>query len=184
MKITLSQAVVTSASIVKRIQELLRERQEISIVKAPKGETYTKPVRSFQVVTTEIAEAREDLGKLDYLKHVANVQNTIEWNGKNIAIIQAIELAKQLRLEANEFKGFGARKQQDLENGGWGANTTQTIVYAQYDTEKARLRGIKLNSIAERLSTEIDKANDKVEIWFAEASKYIAEDTVVEEYTE
>lgn len=184
MKLTLAQIVVLSASIVKTINELIRERNDIAFAKASKGEAYIKPVRTFQELTAEIASAREDLRKLDILKAKANVANTISWNGEDLTIIEAIDLAKQLRIEANEFKVFGSKKKQDFENSGWGANASQLIVYAQYDPEKARQRGIKLTAIAERLSSEIDKANDKIEIVFANANKYITADTVIEEYTE
>lgn len=179
MKITLAQAVPLAAAIVKRIQNLVRERSDIAFVEAAKGEEYKLPSRTFTEVSKELADARLDLRKLDGVKARANVDNTIDIGDEEIPIIEALELGKQLRQEALEFTGFGIRKKEEFKNS-WNTAEINIVVYALYDPDKARQRGIKILSIADTLSSLIQSRNEQILIDFPSASKYISSEFKLE----
>jgi hypothetical protein len=175
MNITLAQALPVRNSISRRIQELLRERSRVAFVEAEKGEQYEKPQRSIEEVTKELEETRADYRTLDVLVSQENLRATVNWDGKEISLVEAIELAKQIRGEVNVLKDFGNRQKQERKSAqGWGGNTdANVIVHALYDPEQYRKAALKLEREVNRLSLEIDKKNHGVEFTFVNADKYI-----------
>lgn len=171
MKITLAQAVPLRTIISRRIQELLQERVNVSSVEVEQGEKYEKPARSMEEITAELEVARNDFRALDVAMAKANLENTIEWDGKEISIMEAIELAKQLRGEVDQLKKFGKRKKQERHTS-W-RNETVTIAYAMYDPEEYRKRALKLERQVNRLSQEIEAKNHRVEFEFEPAIRYL-----------
>lgn len=174
MKVTLAQALPLRSTISKRIQDLLQERKKVAVVEAEKGEQYEAPVRKMEEVTEELRQAREDFRRLDVLVTAENLKATIQWDGKDISITEALELAKQTRGEAHEHKEFGNRnKKERKHSGGWGSNDSNIILHAQYDPENYRKSAQKLQREADRLSFEIERKNHTVEFDFPDAEKYI-----------
>lgn len=174
MKITLAQALPVRNAISRRIQELLQERNRVAFVEVEKGEQYEKPTRSIEVVTKELEETRMDFRRLDVSVATENLKATIQWDGEEISLIEAIEIAKQIRGEVKDLKNFGNRKKQERKaSNGWGNSDANIIVFAMYEPEEYRKKALKLEREVTRLSLEIERKNHFVEFEFANAERYI-----------
>ena len=172
MKITLAEALPLRAAIMRRISELIAERNEVSTITYVPGEAESieYPVRKVDEITAEIEEARADFRKLDILMAKANVTETLEWEGRYYTITEAIEIAKQMRSEVAELKRLAGRRKEEIQRGFGG---TVTITRTLYEPEEMRKKAIELEKRANRLSQLIDKKNYQVEIDFPEAEKYL-----------
>jgi len=172
--INLNIAVNLKSQIGKNIQELLRERTEVSTVKSPKGEKYDDklPIRTLAEVEAELEGARKDYRQLVKLMAQHNLAHSVKWDGEEITLTEALELSKQLRGEVNVKKSMGQRKKQEVEDN-WRNPGSENIVYALYDPEVYRKGAQKLSRQVEKLSIDIDMKNGDVKFEFPAASKYI-----------
>ncbi|MBL4952206.1 hypothetical protein JK635_08285 [Neobacillus sp. YIM B02564] len=172
---TLAEAVPLKGIISRHIQELIRERNDVAFVEAEKGEEYEKPLRSVEKITEELERVRKDFRMLDILINKANLENTICWDEENISIKEAIELAKQLREEANRLKSLGNAKKIERTSRGLLNNHLVLLRIAQFEPEEYRKRGIKLERQVNKLSALIEHANHFVTIEFDD-TKYAGEE--------
>ncbi|MEH6970968.1 MULTISPECIES: hypothetical protein [Bacillus] len=87
-----------------------------------------------------------------------------------MSITEALELAQQLRGEANRLKSYGRSKETERLS-----SYSDVISYrkAMFDPEKMQSKGLKLERMANRLSNAIEKANHNYEIEFEAADKYL-----------
>jgi uncharacterized protein YeeX (DUF496 family) len=171
LEISLLEALPLRNAIARRIQELLQERDRVAFVEFEKGEEYEKPERSVEEITTELNEVREDYRKLDVLVAKANLEAKVEWDGKEITITEAIELAKQLRGEASKLKNYGRSKKQERK---YSIGDTKTVYRkALFEPSEMQKQGLKLERMADRLSLAIEKANHLHTIKFDAAEKYL-----------
>ncbi|MDQ0341155.1 S-adenosylmethionine synthetase [Caldalkalibacillus uzonensis] len=115
--------------------------------------------------------ARQDFRHLDVLLAKANITETLEWEGEKYTIIEAIELAKQIRSEIAELKILAGRKKEEVD---MGYGSTPMVVRALYDPEEMRKKAIELEKKVTRLSQLIDKKNYQVEIEFPGAENYLS----------
>ncbi|TFJ94326.1 hypothetical protein E4U82_02355 [Lentibacillus salicampi] len=155
----------------KQIQEKIDERDNAAYVEFAKGDVETLPDKSFDQLTRELKQVREDYRKIDYLIAKANTDHIFKWEDGDLSIAEAIELAKQLRGEAILLKRFGVRKPMERIQ----AYHMQETIYrkALFDPGKLKERAMKLEKKANRLSMAIEKQNHQVEVEFYEADKYL-----------
>lgn len=174
MEISLALALPLRRTIESRIEELQNERLLNSKIEYEKGETYEKPARSFELITQELFETMEDYRLLDILIATNNITATISWDGKEISIMEAIELAKQLRHELMLLKSFALEKKQETIRYGNSHNGGEkTYLITLYDPEGIRKQAAKLEREVNRLSFEIERKNHSVEFKYSPAKKYI-----------
>lgn len=171
MKLTLAELLPLKVTMSKLLHEKIAERETIAYIEFAKGEEETVPDRTFDELTTEIREIRKDYRKIDYIIAKANVENLVEWEDGRLSIVEAIELAKQIRGEANLLKEFSRSK--PMERLTRYHMEEATYRKALFDPSKLRKRAEKLEKKANRLSMMIEKQNHKVESEFEEASKYL-----------
>ncbi|EQM25309.1 hypothetical protein [Bacillus licheniformis] len=169
-KIALFEALPLRNTISKRIQELLQERESVAYVEYDKGEEYIKPTKSVDQITSDLEEARKDYRDLVVLMSEANLNAKVVWDEKELSITEALELAQQLRGEANRLKSYGRSKETERLS-----SYSDVISYrkAMFDPEKMQSKGLKLERMANRLSNAIEKANHNYEIEFEAAEKYL-----------
>ncbi|ATH91773.1 hypothetical protein [Bacillus glycinifermentans] len=169
-KIALFEALPLKKTISKRIQELLQERDSVAYVEYDKGEEYIKPAKTVDQITSELEEARKDYRNLVVLMSEANLNAKVVWDEKELSITEALELAQQLRGEANRLKSYGRSKETERLS-----SYSDVISYrkAMFDPEKMQSKGLKLERMANRLSNAIEKANHNYEIEFEAADKYL-----------
>lgn len=171
MKLTLAELLPLKVTLSKLLHEKLEERERVAYVEFAKGDEEILPERTFEQLTDEIREVREDYRNIDYIIAKANVNNHVEWEDGKLPIIEAIELAKQLRGEAHLLKEFGRRKPiERITRYHMEESTYRKVLY---DPNKMRSRAEKLEKKANRLSMAIEKRNHQVEAVFEAASKYL-----------
>ncbi|WP_342471903.1 hypothetical protein MHH70_15505 [Metasolibacillus sp. FSL H7-0170] len=167
--ISLAEAIKLKSVLNKKIRELSMEISSVSHTIVEKGEEPKAPIRTLQQVETELAVVRKDARTLDRLIYRANIDNFIEYNGEKLAIVEAIELATQLRAEAEQAKVLGMSEKESFMQ-----SIGETILYnvALYDPAAYRTRANELEKQAHRLSNAINAKNYQVEIEFDDSAYF------------
>lgn len=161
--ITLAEAVKLKSIVTKKIQELITEIHSVSSAIVEKGETPKISGRKLSDVEAELAQVRKDSRTLDKLIYRANIDNTLTYNGEEIPIVEAIELASQLRAEASLKKELSLEEKEKLFT-----VADNAIFYrvTLYDPEEYRQQANELEKQAHRLSNAINAKNYQIEIAF------------------
>src|SRR5690606_31043788 len=94
-KIPLAEGVKLKGVLTKKISELTNEIQSVSKAIVEKGQTPKPSGRSLSEVEAELAQVRKDSRTLDRLIYRANIDNTVNFKGEELPIVEAIELATQ-----------------------------------------------------------------------------------------
>lgn len=171
MKITLAQAINLLSTLNKKLSELQGEFYSIHVIEVPKGESYTPFEQTVDAVLQEIIAVQEDILELKELIQNANLSNQVEWDGKSISMIRAIETAKQLRERLNLLKTLATTKKRDYQIHHRSGAILEQI--ALFDPTFYKKEAEKLTRQVELLSSRIDKVNYTVEIDVPLASKYL-----------
>lgn len=171
MKITLAQAINLLSTLNRKLSELQGEFYSIHVIEVPKGDTFTPFERTVDAVLQEIVKVQEDILELKDLIQQANLHNLIEWNGKSISMIRAIETAKQLRERLNLLKTLATTKKREYQIHHRSGAILEQV--ALFDPTLYKKEADKLTRQVELLSSRIDKINYTVEIDVALASKYL-----------
>ena len=168
-KITLAEAVKLKSVLRKRISELQDEMRRVAFVTVEKGTTPVKGSRTLELVEAELDEVRNDSRILDRLMYRANVDNDIEFQNEQFAIVEAIELATQLRAKALFYKELSTSEKEEIRYG-YAENTTVYQI-ALFDPEEYRLKSLRAEKEAHRLSNLINAKNYSIILDFDD-SKY------------
>lgn len=169
-KIPLAEGVKLKSILTKKIQELISEIHHVSHAVVEKGQEPKTSGRSISEVETELAQVRKDSRLLDKLIYRANIDNTVSFKGGELPIVEAIELASQLRAEASLYKHLGHSEKEALYH-----SASESVIFynvAMYDPAEYRKRAIEIEKEAHRLSNLINAKNYQVEIEFDD-SNYI-----------
>ncbi|ANU26202.1 hypothetical protein [Planococcus versutus] len=167
--LSLAEAVKLKSVLAKRIHELEEEMDRVAFVEMEKGKKTPKQVRSLFQVEQEIDDIRRDFRLLDKLMYQANFENKVSFNGEELAIVEAIELATQLRAKARKFKEFGTSLQEELQFG-YG-ESVPVIRKAMFDPEEYRIKAVEQERLANRLSNAINTKNYSIVLDF-DSDKY------------
>jgi CRISPR/Cas system CMR subunit Cmr4 (Cas7 group RAMP superfamily) len=168
-KISLAEAVKLKSVLSKRIHELEEEMDRVAFMEIEKGSKLPKQIRTLSDVEHEMEEIRKDFRLLDKLMYQANYENKIVFNNETLTIVEAIELATQLRAKARKYKEYGAsQKEEYLPSYG---EMISLMKVAAFDPEAYRLKGIEVERQANRLSNLINAKNYSIELDF-DSEKY------------
>lgn len=162
--ISLAEAVKLKSVLSKRIHELEDEMDRLAFVEMEKESPALRQTRTLKDVEKDIKVIRKDFRLLDKLMYKANIENEIIFNNETLSIVEAIELASQLRARARKYKEFGAAVKEEFlysisESGAM-------IRVAQFEPEDYRLKAIETERKANRLSNLINAKNYAVELPF------------------
>lgn len=162
--ISLAEAVKLKSVLSKRIHELEDEMDRLAFVEMEKESPAPRQTRTLKDVEKDIKVIRKDFRLLDKLMYKANIENEIIFNNETLSIVEAIELASQLRARARKYKEFGAAVKEEFlysisESGAM-------IRVAQFEPEDYRLKAIETERKANRLSNLINAKNYAVELPF------------------
>lgn len=173
MEIKLSQAITLMSVIRKRLLDLKQERNQLAFLYIQKGDKYELPQdRTFDQVTEELETVQNDLLQLETLIAKANTQSCIQWDGKEITIGEAIQLAKLYREQAQDYASYGSQRNNEIDR--QRSLSMNTIVRVlTYDPKKYAEKSQKLLRKANKLSDLIDEANIKTFIHFPRYSVYM-----------
>lgn len=162
--INLAEAVKLKSILAKKVQELVSELHRSAFVTIEKGQTPKTSNRSMTVIEAELAQVRLDVRTLDRLVYEANIKNTVGFKGEKLALVEAIELATQLRADAELCKEFSMHEKESVRIG-YGENTLLYEI-AMYEPDEYRERAITLEKDAHKLSNLINAKNYSIEINF------------------
>ncbi|ANY75739.1 hypothetical protein [Paenibacillus ihbetae] len=172
-QITMAEALAVRAAMNRLINQLMQERLNNSSTIIEKGETAEVPARSVDVITEEIDAVSADFRKLDLLMAISNTTETIPWNGTNITVMEAIELAKQMRNEIGQLAHLGSRKKLERQTSrGLEGGAVTLFNVALYDPEAYHAAARKKEREVTKLSSLIEHANHHSKIPF-DAAKYM-----------
>ena len=169
-KITLAEAVKLKSILKNRIHELEDEMRRVAFTTVEKGNTPEKGLRTLEIVETELDEVRLDSRVLDRLMYRANIDNEIEFQGHQLAIVEAIELATQLRAKARFYKELSMAQKEEIQYG----YSESTIVYrvALFDPEEYRVKSLQAEKDAHKLSNFINAKNYSITLDFDDAKYF------------
>lgn len=163
-KITLAEAVKLKSIIMKRIQELEEEIRRVAFTTVEKGEVPEVGPRSLSIVETELDIVRLDARTLDRLMYRANIDHTIEFKDEVLTIVEAIELATQLRAKARLYKELSTSPKEEIQFGY--AETTTIYRVALFDPETYRIKSLQVEKDAHKLSNLINAKNHSILVDF------------------
>ncbi|WP_433595490.1 hypothetical protein [Lysinibacillus xylanilyticus] len=162
--INLAEAVKLKSILAKKVQELVSELHRSAFVTVEKGQAPKTSNRAMKVIEAELAQVRLDVRTLDRLVYEANIINTVDFKGEKLALVEAIELATQLRADVELCKQFSMHEKESVRMG-YG-ETTMLYEIAMYEPDEYRERAITLEKDAHKLSNLINAKNYSVEINF------------------
>ncbi|MFT9820604.1 hypothetical protein [Lysinibacillus sp. NPDC056185] len=162
--INLAEAVKLKSILAKKVQELVDELHRSAFVTVEKGQAPKTSNRAMKVIEAELAQVRLDVRTLDRLVYDANIKSSVDFKGEKLALVEAIELATQLRADAELCKQFSMHEKESVRMG-YGENTMLYEI-AMYEPDEYRERAIKLEKDAHKLSNLINAKNYSVEINF------------------
>ncbi|PJO41051.1 hypothetical protein [Lysinibacillus xylanilyticus] len=162
--INLAEAVKLKSILAKKVQELVSELHRSAFVTVEKGQAPKTSNRAMKVIEAELAQIRLDVRTLDRLVYEANIINTVDFKGEKLALVEAIELATQLRADVELCKQFSMHEKESVRMG-YG-ETTMLYEIAMYEPDDYRERAIILEKDAHKLSNLINAKNYSVEINF------------------
>lgn len=162
-KISLAEAVKLKSIIKNRIAELQLECNRVAFAVVEKGETPTPLERTLSDVENDLEQVRLHSRQLDRLVYEANIQNSISFENDDLAIVEAIELATQLRAKARYYKELSTSPKEEIQYG-----YAENVVYriAQFDPEQYRLKALQAEKDANKLSNLINAKNYSIQLQF------------------
>lgn len=163
-KITLAEAVKLKSILNKRVHELEEEMDRVAFVEMEKGGKKPKLPRTLKEVELDLEAVRKDMRILDRLVYAANIENTVTLNGEEFPIVEAIELATQLRAKARKYKEYGAAQKEEFPYS-YGENIS-IVKVALFDPEEYRVKGLEAERQANKLSNLINAKNYSIELDF------------------
>lgn len=164
MAIFLAEAVKLKSILFKKQRDLQMERHRVAFKTVEKGETPTREGRTLLDVEQELQQVRYDIRLLDRLVYVANTQHTVTFLGEELLLVEAIELAKQLRIEAEECREFAMYEKEELQHG-YGDHVAVYRI-ALFSPEEYRVRAETMEKQAHKLSNAINAKNFTVTVDF------------------
>ncbi|MFC5590865.1 hypothetical protein ACFPRA_18450 [Sporosarcina soli] len=167
--ITLAEAVKLKSILTKRIHELEEEMRRVAFTTVEKGNTPEKGPRTLQDVEIEMDEVRLDSRTLDRLMYRANIDHNIDFQGQQLAIVEAIELATQLRAKARFYKELASAEKEEIQYGFSESTTIYRV--ALFEPEDYRLKALQTERDAHKLSNLINAKNYSIVLAFDD-SKY------------
>lgn len=168
-KISLAEAVKLKSVLSKRIHELEEEMDRVAFIDIEKGSKVPKQVRTLTDVELDLEEVRKDFSLLDKLMYKANIEHEIVFNDESFTIVEAIELATQLRAKARKYKVYGTAPKEEFSYS-YGEGVP-LLKIAMFDPEAYRLKGLEIDRQANRLSNLINAKNYSIELNF-DSEKY------------
>lgn len=169
MSINLAEAVKLKSIITKKIQELSGAVQQATHVIVEKGEEPKQPTLTLDKIEADLKQLRYDSRKLDALIYRANIDNTILFNEEELPIVEAIELANQLRAEAAFCKNLGMEEKEAFYHTVGDAMLYRVALYEPLDYLN---RSNEIEKQAHRLSNAINAKNYQVTIAFDDSNYY------------
>lgn len=167
--ISLAEAVKLKSILNKKTQELILEIHSNSHAIVEKGEQPKLPDRTLSIIEAELTRVRKDARLLDKLIYKANIENTIKFKDEELTLVEAIELAIQLRSQVSLYQDLGRSDKEEFYH-----SSGDAILYriALFEPSEYRNRANELEKEAHRLSNVINAKNYQVQIEFDDSNYF------------
>ncbi len=163
--IYLAEAVKLKSILRNKIHELEEEIDRVAFATVLKSEPNPSQKRTLQDVENELSRVRKDSRKLDALIYRANIDHTLEFNNEQLPIVEAIELATQLRAQLAKLKELATAEKEELLYG-YGNESQPFYRRALFDPEDYRMKAIELEKQTHQLSNAINAKNYQIQLDF------------------
>ncbi|MET3576500.1 hypothetical protein ACFFIY_03305 [Bhargavaea ullalensis] len=169
-KINLAEGVKLKSILTKRIHELTEEMQRNAFVLVEKGTQPVPAKRPLEAIERELEGVRKDSRTLDRLIYRANVDNEVAFGDEKLPIVEAIELATQLRAKAQLYKNLSLSNKEEIQYG----YAEGTVIYrlATFDPEEYRKKAEEAERQAHKLSNAVNAKNYSVTLDFDDSSYF------------
>lgn len=168
--ITLAEAVKLKSILKKRIHELQEEMRRVAFTTVEKGTIPERSTRNLLSVETELDDVRLDHRILDRLMYRANIDTTVEFQEQQLSIVEAIELATQLRAKALFYKELSMAEKEEIQYGYSESNPIYRV--ALFEPEVYRLKALQAEKDAHKLSNLINAKNYTVVLDFDDTTYF------------
>ena len=166
--ISLAEAVKLKSILNRKLSTLNEEQHRVAFITVEKGQPAIREGRTLSVVEAELAVVRKDIRTLDRLVYEANIQHKVSFLDEHYTSVEAIELAKQLRQEAEVAKMFSTYEKEQMEYG-YGEHI-QMVRVALFDPEAYRQKADELERKAHKISNLINAKNYEVKLNFDDSN--------------
>lgn len=159
----LAEAVKLKSILTSKFHEYTSELHRSAFITVEKDQPPVTSNRTMEEIHTDLARVRKDIRTLDRLVYEANVMNTVSFEDESLTLVEAIELASQLRESASTYRSFGENEKEEVQHG-YG----DTVLYriAQFNPAAYREKATQLEKQAHRLSNAINAKNYSITIDF------------------
>lgn len=167
---TLAEAINLKSIISQKQRELSSTRNNVSVVNVPtKNSEYNDPMYTVEELTSELEEVIENCSELTEILSKVNVENTLEFRGKNVSISYALDMVKHLRTELNALKILASRNKETFNNH-YGDSSYEI---AMYDPKIYEMKAKELEREVNKLSIKINTNNYNVFVVVPFGHKYL-----------
>lgn len=171
MQVTLAQAIAGINIIKKQINRLQHQLNQVAFQTVAKEEQVDDSEVSFYDVYVDLGKAEQDYIDLLIIIRTVNNQETLPWDGREISLSKAIELAKLLRRQSSTLISLGRSKKKEVVRSYSSTDTMYKI--AMFDPKAIAAEAEALDRKADRLSALIESKNHSVNIPIPFLEKYL-----------
>lgn len=171
MQVTLAQAIAAVSVISKQVSRFNDELSKVAYETVTKGEIAEEPQRPFIDVFTDLLDAQAELTDLKVIIRTVNINETIDWDGQDISIAKAIEVAKNLRDQSRTLFPFGRAKKKEATRSYGSTETSYRI--ANFDPAFVAETSAQYERKANRLSSMIEARNHGITLDIPFLEKYL-----------
>ena len=159
----LAEAVKLKSILKSKFSEYTSELHRSAFITIEKDQAPVTSNRSMEAIHADLECVRKDIRTLDRLVYEANIANTVTFESEELTLVEAIELASQLRESASTYRMFGENEKEEAQHG-YG----DTVLYriAQFDPATYREKAEVLEKKAHRLSNAINAKNYSIQLDF------------------
>ena len=160
MKMNLNDLRLLKVRLEKEVMQLIKQRDEVSIVLISPGENCEDYIdKTVDQLTEEIAKYNLALVMINDVLTKANVDASIEFNGTKYTLANALYKVKQCRQEAAKLENFGKKLPRRRENS-YG-NNANVVYVATYNIGAYEEYAKELKNDNDEMSKLIDEINQK-----------------------
>ena len=160
MKMNLNDLRILKARLEKEVFQLIKQRDEVSVVLISPGENCEDYIdKTVDELTDEIAKYNLALVMINDVLTKANVDAIVVFNNIKYTLANALYKVKQCRQEATKLENFGKKlpRRRDSSYG----NNANVVYVATYNIKAYEEYAKKLKNENDEISRLIDEVNQK-----------------------
>lgn len=171
MQVTLAQAIAAVNMIAKQVSRYNEELSRVAYETVGKGEIAEAPERGFEEVFSDLFVAQSDLVDLKVIIRQVNVAETVDWEGTDLSLAKAIEVAKLIRDQSRTLLPLGRSKKKEISRSYGSSEVSYKI--ANFNPAAVAAMSTQYEKDANRLSSLIEARNHTITLDIPFLDKYL-----------